>query len=100
MAQYNPLLREFFQSKGHRIDIDRDEIGNTQIQGVYEAFLDLDDADRRDLEIELHDIHTVAQSDDGVRMVRAICCPWATPEVNRRQEFRSFVSSTISSQAD
>ena len=79
MAQYNPrtvfrqtsnpLLREFFQSKGHRIDVDWDEIGNTQIQGIYEAFLDLDDADRRDLEIELHDIHTVAQSDDGIRIL-------------------------------
>jgi hypothetical protein len=79
MAQYNPrtvfrqtsnpLLREFFESKGHHIDVDWDETGNTQIQGIYEAFLNLSDADRRDLEIELHDIHTVAQSDDGIRIL-------------------------------
>jgi len=79
MAQYNPrtvfrqtsnpLLREFFQSKGHRINVDWDEIGNTQIQGVYDAFLALSDADRQNLEIELHDIHTVAQSDDGIRVL-------------------------------
>lgn len=79
MAHYNPrtvfrqtsnlLLREFFQSNGHRIDVDWDEIGNTQIQGIYEAFLALSDADRQNLEIELHDIHTVAQSNDGIRVL-------------------------------
>jgi hypothetical protein len=79
MTQYNPrtvfrqtsnhLLREFFESKGHRIDVDWDELGNTQIQGVYKAFLAFNDTDRQNLEIDLHNIHTVAQSEDGLRIL-------------------------------
>ncbi len=65
----NPLLREFFESKGHPIDVEWDELGNAQIQGIYNAFLDLSDSDRQNLEIELHNIHTVAQSDDGIRIL-------------------------------
>jgi hypothetical protein len=79
MTQYNPktvfrrtdnqLLREFFESKGRPIDVAWGEIGNLQIQTVYEAFLTLSDAHRRELEIDLHDLHAVAQSGDGISLL-------------------------------
>ncbi len=65
----NPLLKQFFESKGHPINVEWAELGNTQIQGIYDAFLDFSDADRQNLEIELHNIHTVAQSDEGIRIL-------------------------------
>lgn len=79
MGQYNPrtvfrqtsnlLLREFFETKGHQLGVECDELRETQIQSVYDAFLALPDAVRRDLEIDLYDIHAVAQSEDGPRIL-------------------------------
>lgn len=48
MSQYNPrtvfrqtsnlLLREFFETKGHQLGVEWEQLRETQIQGVYDAF--------------------------------------------------------------
>ena len=61
MGEYNPrtvfrqasnvLLREFFEKKGHQLDIEWEQLRETQVQGIYDAFLLLPDAERRELEL-------------------------------------------------
>ncbi|MGD9126465.1 MAG: hypothetical protein PVH19_03720 [Planctomycetia bacterium] len=65
----NFLLREFFESKGHRLEVEWEELKETQIDGVYEAFLALPDGVRRELDVDLHDVHAVAQSEDGPQIL-------------------------------
>ena len=79
MGEYNPrtvfrqtsnsLLREFFETKGHQIDVAWEQLRETQIDDVYDSFLALPDATRRSLETYLYDIHAVAQSEDGPRIL-------------------------------
>lgn len=79
MSQYNPrtvlrqtsnaLLREFFESKGHRLDVEWENLRETQVDDVYEAFLALPDGERLELEVDLHDVHETAQSEDGPRIL-------------------------------
>ncbi len=65
----NPLLKELFEHHGHVVDADWEELGPRQVQVIYEAFLKLPETDRRDFEVELQDIHTVAQIDTGMRLL-------------------------------
>ncbi|MGD9126563.1 MAG: hypothetical protein PVH19_04215 [Planctomycetia bacterium] len=61
----NSLLRKFFEKKGHRLEVEWEELKETQIDGVYEAFLALPDGVRRELDVNLKEVYAVAKSDDG-----------------------------------
>ena len=79
MKQYNPrtvlrqisnrLLMDLFEHHGHVIEADWEELGPRQVQEIYDAFLKLPERDRRAFEVELQDIHTVAQVDTGMRIL-------------------------------
>lgn len=79
MAQYNPktvfrqtsnaLLREYFEKKGSPLDLPWDDLGEKQIQVVYDAFLALQESRRQQFETDFHDVHNVAQSRDGIRIL-------------------------------
>lgn len=66
-----PLLKEFFAARKHPLPIAWEQLGETQIQGIYDEFNHLPETVRREIELDLQDIHTVA-TEDGVRaMVEA-----------------------------
>lgn len=65
----NPMLKAFFEHHGHTIDVDWENLGPRQVQDIYDAYLKLPEGDRRNLDIELQDIHTIAQMDGGVRLL-------------------------------
>ena len=79
MGRYNPrtvlrqtsnaLLREFFESRGHMLDVDWEQIRETQIQGVFEAMVSLPEAERRKLEVTLQEVHRIASSDEGIKVL-------------------------------
>ena len=79
MGRYNPrtvlrqtsnaLLQEFFESYGHVFDVAWEQIRETQIEGIFEAMRDLPEAKRRELEVVLQDVHRVASSDEGIRVL-------------------------------
>jgi hypothetical protein len=79
MKQYNPktvlrqisnrVLKDMFEHHGHVIEAEWEDLAPRQVQDIYDAFLKLPEADRRDFEVELQDIHTVAQVDKGVRLL-------------------------------
>lgn len=78
MAHYNPktvlrqvsnaLLKEFFETRGHEMPIAWDRIGETQIQSVYDAFLRLPERARREIELDMQDLHAVA-TEEGMRVL-------------------------------
>lgn len=79
MTQYNPrmvlrqtsntLLREYFEKKGCPLDVPWDDLGERQIQAVYDEFLNLEESRRQQFETDFHDVHNVAQSTDGIRII-------------------------------
>ncbi len=81
MGHYNPktvlrqtsnhLLKEYFDSRGHAIAVAWERITDTQIQGVYEAYLGLPEAARRAIELDLRDIHAVATEGGILALVEA-----------------------------
>ena len=78
MSHYNPktvlrqtsneLLKEYFAAKGQALAVAWDRITDTQVQGVYEEYLRLPEAARREIELDLRDLHAVA-TEDGVRVL-------------------------------
>lgn len=78
MTHYNPktvlrqtsnhLLKEYFDARGHVIQVAWDRITDTQIQGIYDEYLKLPESARREVELDLRDIHAVA-TEDGVRVL-------------------------------
>ncbi|OQC13489.1 MAG: hypothetical protein BWX73_02294 [Lentisphaerae bacterium ADurb.Bin082] len=76
MAHYNPktvlrqvsnaLLKEFIEGKGHHLTVAWDEITETQVQGIYDEFLHLPERARREIELDMQDVHAMA-SEDGIR---------------------------------
>ncbi len=79
MKQYNPktvlrqisntMLKDLFEHHGHTVDADWEDLGPRQVQDIYDAFLNLPETARRDFEVELQDIHTVAQVESGIRIL-------------------------------
>lgn len=79
MGRYNPrtvlrqtsnaLLREFFESHGHRFDVAWEQIREMQIQGIFKAMISLPESERRRLEITLQDVYRIASSDEGIKVL-------------------------------
>jgi len=64
----NPLLKEFFEQQGHPLEVEWDQLGNTQMDDVFDAWQSLPDADRKAVEIAFHDVHEMA-NEDGTRVI-------------------------------
>ncbi len=63
-----PLLKEFFEREGHPLDVPWDELSNTQVQEVFDAWQGLPEGPRKAIEVVLHDVDEMATS-DGVRAI-------------------------------
>jgi len=65
----NPMLKEFFRQQGHPLEVAWEAISNTQVDDVFDAWQRLPDADRKAIEIILHDVHEMASDDNGTRVI-------------------------------
>ena len=64
----NPLLKEFFERQGHPLAVDWDQLTNTQVDDVFDAWQRLPDDQRKAVEIAFHDVHEMA-NEDGTRVI-------------------------------
>ena len=64
-----PLLREFFEHQGHPLDVEWDQLSNTQVDDIFDAWQGLPDAQRKAVEIVFHDVHEMANDDNGTRVI-------------------------------
>ena len=78
MSQYNPrmvfrqtdnsLLQGLFDSRGLENFVDWDADGLSS-QNIYDGFLKLPDDQRKQVEVDLYDIYTVASAKDGLKIL-------------------------------
>ena len=76
MSRYNPktvlrqtsnfLLKEFFESRSVEIDVAWEELRETKIQAIFDAFQALPDEVRQPIEVILQELHQIASSDEGI----------------------------------
>jgi len=64
-----PLLREFFERQGHPLDVKWDRLSNMQVDDIFDAWQGLPDAQRKAVEIVFHDVHEMANDDNGTRVI-------------------------------
>jgi hypothetical protein len=64
----NSLLDDLFQTHGHEVELPWDELGQTQVDPIFDAWQALPDADRCAIEIVLQEVNEMA-TEDGVRAI-------------------------------
>lgn len=64
----NHLLNDLFIAHGHALEVPWDELGETQIDEIFEAWQSLPEEDCRAIEIVLHEVSEMA-NEDGVRAI-------------------------------
>jgi len=64
----NTLLKQFFGILKVPLDIKWDEISETAIEPIFQAWQELQDGPRREVEVVLQDIHAMA-NEDGVKVL-------------------------------
>ena len=78
MAKYDPkrvlrqvsnhLLKELFKHYEIELEVPWDELKQTQVQSIFDAWQDLEEESRRTIDLTLQDINEMA-TDDGIRAV-------------------------------
>lgn len=66
----NQLLKELFESRSYDLNLPWDALEETEVESIFVAWQDLPEADRRSVEILLHEISDMSSGDEGTR---AIC---------------------------
>jgi hypothetical protein len=65
----NPMLQEFFTQQGHPLDVEWDDIPETQVDDIFDSWQRLPERDRKAIEIVFHDVHEMASDENGTRVI-------------------------------
>ncbi len=64
----NHLLDDLFQVHGHELDVPWDDLKQTEVDEIFDAWQALPESDRRAIEIVMHDVCEMA-TEDGIRAI-------------------------------
>lgn len=65
----NNLLNDLFMSHGHETEIPWDDLTETEIEPVFFYWQEMDESERREIEIVLHEVNDMATGDEGIRAI-------------------------------